>query len=59
MQDLANAFVEDEIRRAVMKCESLNELRQLTLRTLDLLKMQRQVFDDLIRWAPGQIITRP
>ena len=50
MEPNANAFAEEQIKRAVTKCEDIQELRRLTLITLELLKMQRQVFDGLLRW---------
>jgi hypothetical protein len=52
VQDTANAFAEEQIKRSVLECTDVYEMRRLTLQALDLLKAQRQVFDQLIRW-PG------
>ncbi|MFZ9655828.1 MAG: hypothetical protein ACO29V_09285 [Limnohabitans sp.] len=46
----ANAFAEEQLRRAVLSCKDIYEIRQLALRSLDMLKTQRQVFDSLIHW---------
>lgn len=53
MQSTANAFAEEQIKRAVLECSDVHEMRRLTLQALEMLKMQRKVFDDLIRWQPG------
>ena len=52
MQDTANAFAEEQIKRSVLECNDIYEMRRLTLQALELLKAQREVFDKLIRW-PG------
>ena len=52
MQDTANAFAEEQIKRSVLECTDVYEMRRLTLQALELLKQQRRVFDAVIRW-PG------
>jgi hypothetical protein len=52
VQDTANAFAEEQIKRSVLECTDVLEMRRLTLQALELLKVQRKVFDAVIRW-PG------
>jgi tRNA U38,U39,U40 pseudouridine synthase TruA len=49
VQNTAQAFAEAQIRRAVLECTDVLEMRRLTLQALDLLKNQRKVFDELMR----------
>jgi hypothetical protein len=49
VQDTAQAFAEEQIKRSFLECNDVTEMRRLTLQALDLLKNQRKVFDELMR----------
>lgn len=45
----AHAFAMEQMRRSVQRCTSVDEMRQLTLRAIDLMETQRQVFLQMMR----------
>lgn len=53
MQDSVNSFTEEAIKRSVLECTDVKELRKLTLQALELLENQRKVFETVIRWPGG------
>ena len=49
VQTTAQAFAEEQIRRALLECKDVYAMRALSLQCLDLMKAQRQVFAELMR----------